>query len=114
MPLSTPTQAPAAGNGITTVVGNPASSGSNTLLAAQGAGVRIRVVSIVAVAAAAVTAEFKSGTTAVSADFPLGANGGFVLGHNDLGWFETAANEALNVDLGSAVGVAMQINCVLI
>lgn len=85
-----------------------ASSTDNTLLAAQGSGNKIRVHSLTIVAASAVTARFESGTggTALTGQMPLAANGGVVLGFNPVGWFETAANALLNLELGSAVSVA--------
>ena len=97
--------------GTLTVFANPASSGSNTILAAQGVGAKIRVTSLIILASGgANTISFTSDTTDISADFALPANGGFVLDINPTGWFETAANEALNIDLSAATAVAVQIN----
>ena len=85
-----------------------ASSGDNTLLAAQGAGNKIRVHSAYLIAAGAVTVRFESGAggTALSGVMSLAANAGFVLPHNEAGWFETAANALLNLELGGAVQVS--------
>jgi hypothetical protein len=84
-----------------------ATSGDNTLVAAQGAGNKIRVTSLFLVAAGAVTARFESGAggTALTGQMNLAANGGFVLPHNPNGWFETAANALLNLELSGAVSV---------
>lgn len=95
-------------NGNISAFANPASSGSNTILAAQGAGVKIQVTSVVLLASAAVTATFKSATTDITADFSLSTSSGFVLPYSDAGWFQTAANEALTLTLDGAVAVAVQ------
>lgn len=85
-----------------------ASSGNNTLVAAAGAGKKIRVTSLYAVAAGAVTVKFQSGAggTDLTGAASLAANGGFVLPYNPAGWFETAANTLLNMSLGGAVQVS--------
>jgi hypothetical protein len=63
---------------------------------------RIRVLSLAFVCGGtATTATFKSATTAISPVFQNAANGGAVLGHNPLGWFQTEAGEALNVTTGA-------------
>lgn len=84
-------------------------SGNTQIVAAQGGGVRIRVLAVFAVAAAAVSIKFQSATTDKTASFALAANGGFVLPETAHGWFETNANEALNVNLGGAVSTGVQI-----
>lgn len=82
-------------------------SGDNTLLAAQGVGNKIRVHSLYLIASAAVTVRFESGAagTALSGQMVLAANGGFVLPFNPAGWFETAANTLLNLELSGAISV---------
>jgi hypothetical protein len=84
-----------------------ATSGDNTLLAAQGAGKKIRVLSCFLIAAAAVTVRFESGAsgTALTGAMNVAANGGFVLPYNEFGWFETGANALLNLELGGAQSV---------
>jgi len=84
-----------------------ASSGDNTLVAAQGASNKIRVYSCVLVASAAVTVRFESGAggTALTGQMQLAANSGFVLPFNPLGWFETAGNALLNLELSGAISV---------
>lgn len=86
----------------------PASSGANELVAAV-AGAKYRVLAVAVVATTAVTVKFQSASTDITGTFPLGANGGIVLPFNEHGWFETAANEALNITLGSAVATGVQI-----
>lgn len=84
-----------------------ATSGDNTLLAAQGAGNAIRVFSLYLVAAGTTTVRFESGAggTALSGQMNLVANVGFVLPFNPLGWFTTADNALLNLELSAAVSV---------
>jgi len=83
-----------------------ATSGDNTLVAAV-ASKKIRVLALFAVAAAAVAVRFESGAsgTALTGQMNLAANGGFVLPFNPVGWFETASNTLLNMELGGAVSV---------
>jgi len=87
-----------------------ASSGGNTeLVAAQGAGVRIRLLAVFCVGGgSAVSVKFQSAATDISALFALVANGGFVLPYNPHGWCQTNANEALNVNLSGAVATGVQ------
>jgi hypothetical protein len=81
------------------------SSGSNEIVAAD-AQHRIKVVSYVLVADSAVTAQWKSGTTALSGAMSLAANGGVAAtSQPNAPFFATAKDEALNLDLGGAVGV---------
>lgn len=82
-------------------------SGVTQLVAAVG-GKKLRVVSLFVVAAAAVTVKFQSHTTPtdLTGAMPSGANGGFVLPFNPLGWFESLIGEALDVNLGGAISVA--------
>lgn len=82
-------------------------SGDNTLVSAQGSGNIILVHQVFLVASAAVTVRFESGTggTALTGQMQLSANGGFVLPFNPVGWFKTAANTLLNLELSGAVSV---------
>lgn len=84
-----------------------ATSGDNTLLAAQGAGNKIRVHQLMLVAAGTTTVRFESGAggTALTGQMNLVANTGFVLPYSPIGWFETAANTLLNLELSAAVSV---------
>lgn len=84
-----------------------ATSGDNTLLAAQGASNIIRVHSLFLVSAGTVNVRFESGTggTALTGQMNLVANTGFVLPFNPYGWFQTAANTLLNLELSAAISV---------
>jgi hypothetical protein len=82
-----------------------AASGDNEVVAAQGVGNKIRVIAYAMVATSAVTATWRSATTPISGGMALAANGGVSCGYNPAGWFETAANAALNLNLGAAVSV---------
>lgn len=88
---------------------NPSSSGNTQVVAAQGAGVKIRVLSLVIVSTIAQTVKFQSATTDISAGFPVAANGGIVLPPNDHGWVQTADNEALNINLSAATATGVQV-----
>lgn len=83
-----------------------ASSGDNTIVAAVSSK-KIRVLSLFLIASGAVTARFESGAsgTALTGQATLAANGGFVLPFNPVGWFETASNTLLNLELSGAVSV---------
>jgi hypothetical protein len=82
-------------------------SGDNTLVAAAGASNIILVHQLFLVAAAAVTVRFESGTggTALTGQMNIAANQGFVLPFSPIGWFQTAANTLLNLELSSATSV---------
>jgi hypothetical protein len=84
-----------------------AGSGDNTLVAAAGSGNKIRVHSCVLVSSGTVNVRFESGAggTALSGQMNLVANTGFVLPFSPVGWFETAANTLLNLELSGAVSV---------
>lgn len=83
-----------------------ASSGDNTIVAAVNPK-KLRVLSVFLVAAGAVNVRFESGAggTALTGQMNLAANGGFALPFNPLGWFETASNTLLNLELSGAVSV---------
>lgn len=83
-----------------------ATSGDNTILAAVTSK-KIRVISLFLIAAGAVNVRFESGTggTALTGQMNLSANGGFVLPFNPVGWFETASNTLLNMELSGATSV---------
>jgi hypothetical protein len=84
-----------------------AASGDNTLLASQGASNKIRVLSAFLVASGTVNVRFESGTagTALTGQMNLIANTGFVLPYSPTGWFETAADTLLNLELSAGVSV---------
>jgi len=91
-----------------------AASGDNALVSAV-AGKKIRVLAMALVATDALSLYFNDGTADLFADssnsVPLdetgaAGSGGFVLGFNPVGWFETAdVGRPLNVNLSGAVGV---------
>jgi hypothetical protein len=83
-----------------------ASSGDNTLVAAV-ASRKLRVLSAFLVSSGSVNVRFESGAagTALSGQMNLVANTGFVLPYNPHGWFETASNTLLNLELSGATSV---------
>jgi hypothetical protein len=91
---------------IKRVVVDDALSGDNEIVAAV-TGKKIRVLSGCLVATGAVTVRFESGAggTALTGQMSLAANQDLVLGFDPLGHFETAAGQALNLELGGAVSV---------
>lgn len=97
---------------------NVAASGSAQLVAPQGAGNMIRVLSLFAMSNGTVIARVLStgsagSVTNLSGYIPLVANGGFVLPHNPHGWYQTNANEGLNLALNAAVNVGINITWIV-
>lgn len=91
-----------------------ASSGANEIVAAV-TGKRIRVLSYVLSASAAVNAKWQSGSTDKTGLLYFAAAGyGAVAPFNEQGWFETAAGEALNLNLSGAVTVGGHVSYVLL
>lgn len=85
-------------------------SGATVVVAAQGGGIRIRVLSVFVCTSTAVGVKFQSASTDISGLSALAANGGFVMPETSHGWFQTAANEALNVNLsGAATSVGVTV-----
>ena len=82
------------------------SSGVNALISAV-TGKKIRVLSLVLMANAAVNVKFQShsGPTDLTGLFYLAANGGFSVGFSPLGHFETGSGEQLDINLSGAVAV---------
>jgi hypothetical protein len=101
------TQLPDATSEVKYAIIDAASSGDNTIQAAAGAGVKIRVLSAFLVSAGTVTTRFESGAagTALTGQMNLVANSGFTLPYNPAGWFETADNTLLNLELSAAISV---------
>lgn len=79
-----------------------------TLVAAQGAGAKVRVVGFFLVSTSANTLTFKSGAagTALTGGMALAANGQLSVPFNPEGWFETAANALLELSLSGATQVS--------
>jgi len=90
-------------------------NGDNELVAAV-AGKKIRVLSCMMIASGIVSARFESsaGGTALTGRMPLIANSGFTANYNSAGWFETAAGQALNLELTDAIAVNGVLNYDLI
>lgn len=82
------------------------SSGNNTLIAAVTSK-KIRVLAVAFMANGTVNAKFQSGAggTDLSGLFYMVANTGAALPYNPAGWFETASNTLLNLNLSGAVAV---------
>lgn len=82
------------------------SSGNNTLVAAVTSK-KVRVVALALVGAGAVNAKFQSGAggTDLTGLFYLTYGGGIVLPFNPVGYFETASNTLLNLNLSAATAV---------
>jgi len=80
------------------------SSGDNAIVAAVTSKV-IRVFSYVLVADGAVAAKWRNGTTDITGPMSFAANGGVSAPFSPVGHFQTSSNTALNLNLGSAVGV---------
>ena len=95
------------------VAANPASLGSNTLVAAVP-GARYRVLAVAAITTLANNIKFTSNASDISATFPLAANGGLVLPFNEHGWFQTNLGEALNINLSVATAVGVQLQYILL
>lgn len=81
-----------------------ASSGDNSVVAAVTSK-KIRVLAYVLVADAAVAVKWRNGSTDVSGAMSFASNGGASAPFNPVGWFETSVTTALQLNLGSAVGV---------
>jgi len=91
---------------------NPNTSGDTILIPAVG-NKRIRIISILAVAAGVVTVKFKSGTTIISGDCDLVANSGF--SHESIvGIFLTEVNKPFTINLSTSTKVGLTITYELI
>ena len=84
--------------------GNATQSGNNEVVAPQ-TGLRIRVLWVFLMCAAAVTVKFQGGTTDIAPACDISAKDGFLLPFNPHGWFETAPDSALNVNLSGTISV---------
>lgn len=80
-----------------------ASSGGNNEIVAAVSGKKIRVLALEGTINSPASLSIRSANTAISGPHPMSANGQKVLPMNEAGWFQTAAGEALNFDLSSAV-----------
>lgn len=83
-----------------------ATSGDNEIVAAV-TGKKTRVLAVLLMSGGTVNARFESaaGGTSLTGQMQLTAQAGFVLPFNPVGWFETVAGQALNLELSGAVSV---------
>jgi hypothetical protein len=81
-------------------------SGATTIVNAV-ASKRIRVVALQVIANASVNLKWQShvSPTDITGLAYLAANGGYVLPYNPVGWFQTVAGEALDINLSGSVAV---------
>ena len=92
---------------------NASALGSTAVVEAVS-GRSIRVVSAAIVTTLANGVKFLSGSTDISATWPLGANGGIVLPYNDHGWVQTAEGQALNINLSVATATGVHIEYIVV
>lgn len=93
---------------------NVAASSTDAAVASAISGKKLRVLAVVFVCGAvATTATFNSkgsgAGTAISAQFQNAANGGAVLPHISVGWFETVSGEALTLTTGAGSTTGVQV-----
>jgi hypothetical protein len=90
-------------------------SGATTIIALVAAK-RIRVLALQLVASGAVNAKWQSHVTPTDLTglAYLAANGGYVLPYNPVGWFQTVAGEALDINLSAAIAVGGSITYVTV
>lgn len=94
------------------------SGSANQVILPQGANNRIRVLSLTATPIQPVGIRWLSTGSAgvitnLSGLVPMAANGGYVLPYNPHGWFQTLANEGLNISLNAAVGVGLVVTWII-
>lgn len=89
---------------------NLAASATASSLIAARTGYKIRVLAVCAISGATATnLTFNSASTAISSLFACGANSGFALGYNPIGWFETTTDSALTGTTGAGSTTGIQI-----
>lgn len=96
-----------------TTFANPSGAGQSAIIAAIP-GAAIRVLSLAMISTTANAVKFQSNNTDISATFPLGANGGFVLDFNEHGWMQTAIGEALNINMGTATATGVHLSYIVV
>jgi hypothetical protein len=101
------TELPDATSEVKYAIIDAAATPNNTIVTSAGAGKRIRVLSCFLVASGTVVARFEGGAggTALTGQMNLTTNSGFTLPYNPAGWFQTADNTLLNLELSAAVSV---------
>lgn len=104
------TSAPPKHRSVLTAFLDTSTSGSNQVVAAPGAGVAIRVLSVAVVnGATANSVRFLSAANNKTSLFALAANGGVVLPFTEHGWFQCNNGEALNINLSGATAVGVTV-----
>ena len=85
-------------------------SGATTIIALV-ASKKLRILGGFIVCAGAVSVNFQSHTTTTTktGTMPFASNGGIAIPFSPVGWFETVAGEALDINLGGAVAVGGQV-----
>lgn len=88
---------------------SPAASGLTIVVAAQ-AGSRIVVLQCCVITSGSNVVNFAdSSAGAVSASFPLAANGGFVMPYSQVGWMQTSIGGALQINMSTGVSTGVQV-----
>lgn len=87
---------------------DPAALGDNLLIAAQGVGIKIRVLAYIIHGGGAVSARFRSAANSISGLMVLASGTQVGAPFTAHGWFETNANEALNLNLSAAVAAGIE------
>jgi hypothetical protein len=89
---------------------NTSSSGVTNIVSAQ-AGQRIIVLQCCVITGGTNTVNFATNTggTAISANFPLATNGGFVLPYSQVGWFQGGIGQTLDINMSAGVATAIQV-----
>lgn len=88
-------------------------SGDTTVVAAV-TGYKIRVIAYDFLVSANVDVKFKSGSTDITGLYSVPVRGGKVDNENESGWFETAASEALKINLSAAVTLGGTLTYILV
>lgn len=104
---------------VTAFANVAASQTDSSIVTAQGASNKIRVLQVAAVAGGTATdLTFNSKGagvgTAISCKFANGANGGEILPYSPIGWFDTSANEALTVTTGAGSTTGILIKYIVV
>ena len=89
---------------------NATSAGNTEVVAAQGSGIIVRVLSGTVMSTENQLIKFQSGTTDISPSYPVISRGGFHWAYNPHGHCQTRPNEALNINLGMATQTACQVS----
>jgi hypothetical protein len=84
-------------------------SGATAVVATPGANRKLRVKAIAFTQDAAGNIKFQSATNDKTGLFYAAAAGQTVLPYNPSGWFDTNANEALNINLSAIINVGGQL-----